>query len=501
MAEPPPDDAERRRITRRARRHAVRRGRRGLGQDVVARRADPRAGDRTPACRCARSPPSRSPTRPPPSCATGCGARSRSRLPRAAPAARERARGSPARARRRGRLHAACLRPTPAHRAPARRRPAAPRRGRRRGRPRSSPSTSAGPRSSTSCSTTTGSAPSPTTRRPSPSCSTSRAGLEVLRDVALAFERELGPRRRACRRPAARQPAAARPHRAPRRSCSSSPGTRDHGARRGRAGAGPRPTWTTRLGRWRQRRTAQRPARGRSAPVGGGQRRREPGNKQNWRAAACGERPRPAARPGRDAVAAQCRAARQVAIEACLRRIAVRLGDATVAAAASAPGRGPPRLPRPARAGPRAAARPGRGPEAQSHAAHQRYTRLLLDEFQDTDPIQVEIATLLTAPPSAVAADWRALVPEPGRLFLVGDPKQSIYRFRRADIATFLAARDALDRAARWRSLPTSAPRHPSWPGSTRSSSSSSLRARRAARLPAPRGRPLRGARPARPCC
>ena len=63
-----------------------------------------------------------------------------------------------------------------------------------------------------------------------------------------------------------------------------------------------------------------------------------------------------------------------------------------------------------------------------------RYRRILIDEFQDTDPIQLDIAELLTA-----AADRPG--PEPGRLFTVGDPKQSIYRFRRADIATYLRAR------------------------------------------------------------
>ncbi|MEQ8839894.1 MAG: UvrD-helicase domain-containing protein [Acidimicrobiales bacterium] len=74
-----------------------------------------------------------------------------------------------------------------------------------------------------------------------------------------------------------------------------------------------------------------------------------------------------------------------------------------------------------------------------------RYVRLLLDEFQDTDPIQIELAALIAAreprdddEPTA----WAELGIEPGRLFLVGDPKQSIYRFRRADIGVYLAARD-----------------------------------------------------------
>ena len=75
---------------------------------------------------------------------------------------------------------------------------------------------------------------------------------------------------------------------------------------------------------------------------------------------------------------------------------------------------------------------------------HQRYTRLLLDEFQDTDPIQLELAVRISAEPSDQPADWRLLQPLAGRLTVVGDPKQSIYRFRRADIAQFLRASDQI---------------------------------------------------------
>lgn len=68
------------------------------------------------------------------------------------------------------------------------------------------------------------------------------------------------------------------------------------------------------------------------------------------------------------------------------------------------------------------------------------YQRLLLDEFQDTDPIQVELATRICGGARADAPRWQDIVVPPGRLFVVGDPKQSIYRFRRASIGTYLDA-------------------------------------------------------------
>ena len=99
-------------------------------------------------------------------------------------------------------------------------------------------------------------------------------------------------------------------------------------------------------------------------------------------------------------------------------------------------------------------------PEARA-SLHRRYRHLLLDEFQDTDPIQIEIAALIAAgvqgpeagsvgsgsdPVAASSgipakraplAGWDQLDTAPGQLFFVGDPKQSIYRFRRADIELY----------------------------------------------------------------
>ena len=86
----------------------------------------------------------------------------------------------------------------------------------------------------------------------------------------------------------------------------------------------------------------------------------------------------------------------------------------------------------------------------------RRFTHIFVDEFQDTDPLQAEILLLLAAA-DPDATDWRTVVPVRGRLFIVGDPKQSIYRFRRADVAIYREVRARLVRAgARHLTLTTS---------------------------------------------
>jgi len=95
-----------------------------------------------------------------------------------------------------------------------------------------------------------------------------------------------------------------------------------------------------------------------------------------------------------------------------------------------------------------------------------RYRRVLVDEFQDTDPIQAEILFYLTGR-DPEERDWTAVVPAPGSLFLVGDPKQSIYRFRRADIDIYNLVKNrikegggqVLELTANFRSLPCIADR------------------------------------------
>lgn len=69
----------------------------------------------------------------------------------------------------------------------------------------------------------------------------------------------------------------------------------------------------------------------------------------------------------------------------------------------------------------------------------------LVDEFQDTDPLQFELFNTIYPEKGEPAAGSRA---EPGGLFMIGDPKQSIYSFRGADIFTYLTARSSVPEAA-----------------------------------------------------
>ncbi|MDH1055940.1 exodeoxyribonuclease V subunit beta [Aquipseudomonas alcaligenes] len=62
----------------------------------------------------------------------------------------------------------------------------------------------------------------------------------------------------------------------------------------------------------------------------------------------------------------------------------------------------------------------------------EQYPLALIDEFQDTDPIQYAI--------------FDRVYRDGGDLCFVGDPKQAIYAFRGADLATYLQARDAAER-------------------------------------------------------
>ena len=65
-----------------------------------------------------------------------------------------------------------------------------------------------------------------------------------------------------------------------------------------------------------------------------------------------------------------------------------------------------------------------------------KFARIFVDEFQDTDPIQADILLLLAADDPATD-DPDRVRPSPGKLFIVGDPKQAIYRFRGTDVGTY----------------------------------------------------------------
>ena len=76
----------------------------------------------------------------------------------------------------------------------------------------------------------------------------------------------------------------------------------------------------------------------------------------------------------------------------------------------------------------------------------QRFTRIFVDEFQDTDPVQAEILLVLSSQAESRDGNdgvrlWTDIRPSPGKLFIVGDPKQAIYRFRGADVGTYWSVR------------------------------------------------------------
>jgi ATP-dependent helicase/nuclease subunit A len=81
-------------------------------------------------------------------------------------------------------------------------------------------------------------------------------------------------------------------------------------------------------------------------------------------------------------------------------------------------------------------------PDARRWFQNQ-YDHVFVDEFQDSDPLQAEVMMLLTASDPS-ESDWRKVIPAAGKLFLVGDPKQSIYRFRRAEVSLYRQVADQL---------------------------------------------------------
>jgi ATP-dependent helicase/nuclease subunit A len=84
-------------------------------------------------------------------------------------------------------------------------------------------------------------------------------------------------------------------------------------------------------------------------------------------------------------------------------------------------------------------------PEVRKYFA-DRHTKIFVDEFQDTDPIQAEIVFLL-AGKNPKEINWKKTDPVPGSLFIVGDQKQSIYRFRRADIDTYNEVKGLIEKS------------------------------------------------------
>ena len=85
--------------------------------------------------------------------------------------------------------------------------------------------------------------------------------------------------------------------------------------------------------------------------------------------------------------------------------------------------------------------------EVRERHSQKRYRFVLLDELQDTDPVQMELVELLCG------AGLKH-----GKLFAVGDHKQSIYRFRGADVSLFTGLRGRSAEEGRLELTATSAP-------------------------------------------
>ena len=67
----------------------------------------------------------------------------------------------------------------------------------------------------------------------------------------------------------------------------------------------------------------------------------------------------------------------------------------------------------------------------------KRFKSIMIDEFQDTDVAQGQLLLFLAEEENSCAKNWQDIILEQGKLFVVGDPKQSIYRFRGANISAY----------------------------------------------------------------
>ncbi|HEU4333636.1 MAG TPA: UvrD-helicase domain-containing protein, partial [Candidatus Eisenbacteria bacterium] len=82
-------------------------------------------------------------------------------------------------------------------------------------------------------------------------------------------------------------------------------------------------------------------------------------------------------------------------------------------------------------------------PEVREQAK-RKFDFIVVDEFQDTDPVQCEIALFLSEDAGARSGDAASVRLSRGKLFIVGDPKQSIYSFRGADIVAYERLKDRI---------------------------------------------------------